>query len=273
MRDTFLRCTPAEAAEQIQNAQTVAFSGFTPAGTPKAVPKAIAAKASELKLRGQPFRIGVVTGASTGKSLDGLLAKADAVLFRTPYQSDPDLRKSINDGRTKFFDMHLSTLPQAVRYGFLGPVHWAVIEACQVNDAGEITLTSSVGAAPTFCRMAAKIIIELNRSYPAALHGFHDIYEPQNPPDRQPIPICRAADRIGSNVIKVDPKKIFCVVETDTPDEAGSFGPASGNDPTHRPQCGGVPRRRTPSRIDSEKFSSDSIRRRRDGQRGVEGHG
>ena len=43
-----------------------------------------------------------MTGASTGKSLDGALAKADAVLFRTPYQNDPDLRKSINEGRTRF---------------------------------------------------------------------------------------------------------------------------------------------------------------------------
>ena len=103
------------------------------------------------------------------------------MLFRTPYQNDPDLRKSINEGRTNFFDMHLSMLPQAVRYGFLGPVHWAVIEACDVTASGEITLTSSVGAAPTFCRVADKIIIELNRFHPAALRGFHDIYEPRRP--------------------------------------------------------------------------------------------
>ena len=109
-----------EAAEQIKNAQTVAFSGFTPAGAPKDVPKALAARAAALHARGLPFRIGVITGASTGKSLDGALARADAMLFRTPYQNDPDLRKSINEGRTCFFDMHLSTLPQSVRYGFLG---------------------------------------------------------------------------------------------------------------------------------------------------------
>jgi acetyl-CoA hydrolase len=116
-------------------------------------------------------------------------------------------------------------LPQAVRYGFLGPVHWAVVEACDVNDAGEITLTSSVGAAPTFCRMADKIIVELNRFHPRALHGFHDIYEPANPPDRQPIPLLHPTDRIGSPTIKVDPKKIVGIVETNDPDEAGTFGP------------------------------------------------
>ena len=58
--------------------------------------------------QGNPFRIGLMTGASTGRSLDGALAKAKAIAFRTPYQSDPDLRKSINAGKTAFFDMHLS---------------------------------------------------------------------------------------------------------------------------------------------------------------------
>ncbi len=228
MKNSYPILKPAEAAEQIQNEDTVAFSGFTPAGTPKAVPKAIAARALALHPLGKHFRIGVVTGASTGKSFDGLLAQADAVLFRTPYQSDPHLRQSINEGRTKFFDMHLSTLPQAVRYGFLGPVHWAVIGACKVSNSGEITLTSSVGAAPTFCQVADKIIIELNRFHPPELHGFHDIYEPQNPPNRQPLLISRPDGRIGASVIKVDTKKIFGIVETDAPDEVGAFSPVCG---------------------------------------------
>ena len=74
-----------------------------------------------LHAAGGELRIGVITGASTGKSLDGSLAQADAMLFRTPYQNDPDLRKSINQGRTKFYDMHLSMLPQAVRLRISGP--------------------------------------------------------------------------------------------------------------------------------------------------------
>jgi len=223
----FAHLKAAEAAEQIQNEQTVAFSGFTPAGAPKDVPKAIAARALALHTAGTPCQIGVVTGASTGKSLDGSLARAEAISFRTPYQNDPDLRKSINEGRTRFFDMHLSTLPQAVRYGFLGKVHWAVIEACDVSESGEITLTSSVGAAPTFCRVADRIIVELNRFHPAALRGLHDIYEPGDPPNRGPIPILHASDRIGATVVKVDPKKIFGIVETSAADEIGSFAETS----------------------------------------------
>ncbi len=219
--------TAAEAAAYVQNGETVAFSGFTPAGAPKEIPKAIAARATAFHDQGQPFRIGVMTGASTGNSLDGSLARADAILFRTPYQNNPDLRKSINEGRTNFFDLHLSMMPQAVRYGFLGPVHCAVIEASAVTPAGEITLTSSVGAAPTYCRVADKILIELNHFHPVALHGFHDIYEPEDPPYRKPLPLCRPNERIGTATIKVDPAKIAAVVETNVPDECGSFGQIS----------------------------------------------
>jgi acetyl-CoA hydrolase len=227
MSRSFATLTAAEAAALVKNGQTVAFSGFTPAGAPKEVPKAIAARAAALHQAGQPFRIGVMTGASTGKSLDGELARANAVSFRTPYQNDPDLRKSINEGRTSFFDMHLSMLPQAVRYGFLGPVHWVVVEACEVTPSGEIYLTSSVGSAPTFCRVAEKIIIELNRFHPTSLRGFHDIFEPEDPPNRKPNPIIHASDRIGATMIKVDPAKIVGIVETNVPDETGGFSPIS----------------------------------------------
>jgi len=223
MPTTYPILTPEEAAAFVHDGETVGFSGFTPAGAPKVIPKAIAAHAKEEHAAGRAFKIGVVTGASTGTSLDGSLAEADAVAFRTPYQSDPVLRKRINAGEARFFDMHLSALPQNVRYGFLGPIHVAVVEAADVTAGGEITLTSSVGAAPTFCQMADKILIELNRHHPPELRGFHDIYQPANPPHRREIPIYTASDRIGSPTIQVDPKKIVGIVENDAPDEVSAF--------------------------------------------------
>lgn len=220
---SFAKLTADEAAQLINNGETLAVSGFTPAGSPKAVPVALAARAEAEHAAGRPFKVNVISGASTGRSTDGALAKAKAVGFRTPYQSDGEMRKSINAGETQFFDMHLSKLPQDVRYGFLGPVKLAVIEACDVTDNGEIVLTSSVGAAPTFCQVAEKIVIELNRYHPSFIRGVHDIYEPANPPHRQPIPLLKPADRIGAPVVKVDPKKIAGIVETNAPDETGSF--------------------------------------------------
>jgi acyl-CoA hydrolase len=61
--------------------------------------------------------------------------------------------------------MHLSKLPQAVRYGFLGPVHWAIVEACDVTpNRRNRTLTGGVGAAlPTFCGQADRVLIELEQ--------------------------------------------------------------------------------------------------------------
>jgi len=115
----------------IDNDDVIGFGGFTPAGSPKAVSRELAARAIREHEAGRPFSIGVITGASTGPSLDGVLAASDAIKFRTPYQSDPELRKRINTGRTQFFDMHLSQLPEAVRYGFLGDIDWAVVEVCE----------------------------------------------------------------------------------------------------------------------------------------------
>ena len=105
------------------------------------------------------------------------LAEAEAISFRTPYQSNPLLRKQINTGVTRFVDMHLSLLPQSVRYGFLGPVHWAVVEACDVTAGGGIVLTTSVGASNTFLHCAEKVIIELNSFHPPTLLGLHDLFE------------------------------------------------------------------------------------------------
>lgn len=221
------RLTAEEAADMIHHGAQVGFSGFTAAGAAKAIPVAIAAKAEKEHAKGNQFQIRVLTGASTGRSLDGALAKADAVSFRAPYQSDPTMRKSINQGKTEFFDMHLSVVPQNVRYGFFGKIDFAVVEACDVRENGTIVLSSSVGASPTYLRTAEKVLIELNRFHPQSLYGFHDIFEPEDPPYRKPIGICAPSDRIGSPVVKIDPRKIVGIVETDLADETEAFDPAT----------------------------------------------
>jgi acetyl-CoA hydrolase len=226
MSASFPILTPAEAAALINHDATIGFSGFTPAGAAKVIPKAIAARARAEHAAGRPFKIGVVTGASTGDSLDGELARADAIAWRTPYQSNQALRESINAGKTRFFDMHLSQLPQFVRGGVLGAFDWAIVEACDVTADGQIVLTTSVGASPTFLRVAKRVLIELNRTQTPRLCGFHDIYEPLDPPHRQPIPIMRPSDRIGTPVVKIDPAKIAGIVESDAPDECGRFHPS-----------------------------------------------
>ncbi len=215
--------TPEQAAALVKHNETVGFGGFTAAGACKVIPLALAARARAEHAAGREFKLGVITGASTGKSLDGALAAAEAIAWRTPYQSDPVLRKSINEGKTRFFDLHLSAVQPTVRSGVLGKVNWAIVEASKVTPDGEITLSTSVGCANTFARVADNVLVELNAWHPAALNGFHDLYEPQDPPHRREIPIYAPTDRVGSKVIKVDPRKIAGVVQTKAPDESGAF--------------------------------------------------
>lgn len=221
----FPTLSPNEAAALIRHNDLVGFSAFTAAAAPKAVARAIAAHARREHAEGRPFQIGVVTGASTGPSLDGELARADAVRFRTPFQSDPDLRAAINAGRVRFVDMHLSGVAQAVRADAFGTLRWAVIEACDLRPDGTIVLTSSVGVSPTLLRRAERVIIELNEHHPDALRGLHDLHEPADPPFRQPIPILRASDRIGQPEIRIDPTRIVGVVRSREPDEVSPFAP------------------------------------------------
>lgn len=218
--------TAEEAASFVHHNDRVGFSGFTPAGAPKIVPKAIAKKAIQEHEAGRPFKIGVFTGASTGDSLDGELARANAILFRTPYQSNADLRKSINSRDSHYFDMHLSVLAQELRYGFFGKVDVAILEVADVTEEGELVLTSGVGISPTIAQLADRIILELNSKHPKYIRGLHDVYQPLDPPLRREIPVYTPQDRIGSTVLKVDPAKIVGIVETCEDDQVGGFSPS-----------------------------------------------
>src|SRR5690606_21993812 len=81
-----------QAAALIQPGMAVGMSGFTGAGYPKAVPKALASRIEAAHGRGEQFAIRILTGASTAPELDGVLARAGGIEFRLPYQSDPELR-------------------------------------------------------------------------------------------------------------------------------------------------------------------------------------
>ncbi len=217
--------TAEEAATYVKHDDNVGFSGFTPAGCPKVIPEAIARRAEQEHKEGRPFKIGMFTGASTGDHLDGALARAEAVKFRTPYQSNKDMRTLLNAHGAEYFDMHLSELAQSLRYGFLGRVDVAIVEAVDVTEDGEIVPAEGVGILPTICRLADKILIELNRFHPKELRGIHDIYEPEDPPMRREIPVYKPSDRIGQPFVKVDPKKIVGVVETTCEPDGSKFAP------------------------------------------------
>ncbi len=219
----FITITPEEAASHIHHNDNVGFSGFTAAGTPKVVSVAIAKRAVAEHEAGRPFAIGVFTGASTNDFVDGELARAKAIKFRTPYQSCKDSRTAINNQEIAYTDMHLSHLAQSLRYGSLGQIDVAIIEASDVTADGKIVLGIGVGIAPTICQLAKKIIIELNSQNPKTLNGFHDIYQPLDPPCRREIPLYAPNDRIGTTYVQVDPAKIVGIVETNVADQSKAF--------------------------------------------------
>ena len=202
-----------EAAAIIKPGMTIGTSGFTPAGYPKAVPLALAER-----MKKDPFKINLWTGASVGQELDGALAAVKGIQQRLPYQTNDALRKQINSGEVDYIDMHLSEVGQLTRYGFLGKLDIAIIEACAITEEGHIVPTTSCGNSASFVRTADIVIVEINTSQPIELEGMHDIYTIQNPPNREPIPLRHADDRIGTPYIPCDPDKIKFIVACDIPD-------------------------------------------------------
>jgi acetyl-CoA hydrolase len=165
-----------------------------------------------------------MTGASTGV-LDDVLADADAISWRAPYQSSAKLRAQINSGAVEFVDMHLSHVPQALLFGFFGDVDLAVAEATEVTPDGRVFLTTSVGLTPTLLHAARKIIIELNHRHSPRLREMTDIALLPPPPHRLPIPILDPLAKIGVPYVQVEPSKIVGIVEHSAPDGVNPFAP------------------------------------------------
>lgn len=216
--------TADEAAALIPDGALVAFSGFTPAGAAKAVPRALAKRARVLHEKGTPFRVRVLTGASTGKSLDDALAEAEAIGWRAPYQASRALREQINGEQVEFADFHLSHVPRMVTSGVLGPIDVAVVEATDVSNDGRVFLTTSIGASPTYLRAAERVIVEVNRHHSPRLAEMADIAFVQAPPHQSAIAIDHPLSRIGFPHAPVDPKTVVGIVYTDEPDEEQAFG-------------------------------------------------
>lgn len=208
-----------DAAQFIDLGSAVGMSGFTGSGYPKAVPMALASRIEAAHRAGDPFRVRVWTGASTGPELDGALAKSNGIDLRLPYNSDPVARDRINRGEMEYLDMHLSQVAPMAWQGFLGPLDTALIEVTAIRRDGTLIPSSSVGNNKTWLDRARQVILEVNRWQNPALEGMHDIYYGTAlPPRRVPIPLARPDDRIGEIGFRYDPAKIVAIVETNAPD-------------------------------------------------------
>ena len=217
-----------QAARLIDDGMTVAVSGFTPSGNPKAVPLALAEQVRSGERR---VRLTLLSGASTGPELDSAWAELDMIARRLPYMTSGPLRQAVNGGSAEgvaYLDQHLGMTAQNARYGFYGPIDVAMVEAAAITEEGNIIPTTAVGCAQTYVALAKKVIVEVNTAQPEALEGFHDIYMPADPPHRQPIPLTRLDQRIGRPFITCGADKIAAVVYSDLQVKPRPLAPADG---------------------------------------------
>jgi succinyl-CoA:acetate CoA-transferase len=217
------KCSAAAAAELINDGDVLGVSGFTLAGYPKAVPLAIAERAEKIHAEGKPFQVTLFAGASTGDSCDGALARAKAMKFRMPYQSNPSLRKGINDGSIKYIDAHLGKMGYLVRTGAVPAPTVAIIEVSAILPDGRVCLSTSGGNSVCYLDMAPKIILELNTRLGDSCMGMHDNALPELPPHAKPLPVYSAGDRVGDTFVKIDTNKVVAIVENDGFDEVTPF--------------------------------------------------
>ncbi|THF47875.1 succinate CoA transferase [Flavobacterium supellecticarium] len=202
-----------QAAAFFKDKMVVGSSGFTKAGDSKAVLPAFALRAEH-----EDIGITLITGASLGHTTDADLARTNALYKRMPFQVDPVMRGKINNGEILFIDQHLSETAELLENKHLAQLDFAIIEATYIDTNGHIIPTTSVGNSATFAHLANKIIIEINTSIPFEFKGIHDIFIPTHYPNRDVINITASDDRIGSDVIRIDPDKVVGIVFTEIPD-------------------------------------------------------
>ncbi len=205
----------AQAARLIHSGMALAMSGFTLTGYPKMIPEALAES-------GHARELSLVTGASVGDDMDGLMARAGLISRRYSYQSNKDLRNQINEGTVGYADFHLSLVPSFVNWRNGRPIDVAVVECAAITEEGLIP-TTSVGATDAFVRMADRVIVEVNEAVPLDILGIHDIFEIGVPPAARIIPIEHAADRIGVPYIPCAPEKIAAVVRSNRRDQPANL--------------------------------------------------
>lgn len=213
---------PEECIELFKHGQYLGWSGFTGVGAPKVIPLTLVDHVEKNDLQGK-FAFNLFVGASAGPE-ESRWAEHDMILRRSPHQVGKPIAKAINDGRTLFFDKHLSMFPQDLTYGYYTKnkendlLDYTIIEATAIKEDGSIVPGPAVGGSPEMLSVSDKVIIEVNTATPS-FEGMHDIDMPVNPPFRQPYPHTTVDYKVGLDSIPIDPSKVVAIVESTTRDK------------------------------------------------------
>jgi acetyl-CoA hydrolase len=216
-----------ETFQYLKDGMNLGWSGFTPAGYPKAIPIAFADYVEKNNLQGK-MRFNLFIGASVGAETEDRWASLNMIDRRWPYQTGKNIAAGINEGRIRMGDKHLSMFAQDLGYGFYtkdsptGRLDLAIIEVAAVTEEGGLILGASCGAVPEILMMADRIILEVNTAMPS-LEGIHDIVINKNPPNREVLNITKAGSRIGTPYVPCDLSKVIAIVESKHPDKGRAF--------------------------------------------------
>ncbi len=216
------RLDAATAAARIDADATVLTSGFGSVGYPKRVPLALADSDRALSLT-------VVSSGNVGDEIDVELVESGAIDRRYTYQSSAVARAATNGREIAFSDRNASSLGDEVQYGGMVDPDVAIVEAIAVGEDWFIPSTS-IGQVPAFVEAADELLVEVNDRQPLELQTLHDVYRPEAPPNRSPIPLTDPGDRIGTSYVTFDPEKLVGVVETDRADSTYSFREPTDDD-------------------------------------------
>ena len=217
--------TAEDCVKFFESGMDLGWSGFTPAGYPKMVPIALADHVEKNNLQGK-LKFNLFIGASVGAETEDRWATLDMIDRRWPYQTGKNIAKGINTGKIRMGDKHLSLFAQDLGYGFYTPkIDIAIIEVSAITEDGGLVPTSSCGVIGEILMIADKIIIEVNTGQPS-FEGLHDCLTPLTPPNREPMLINKADDRIGTTSFPCDSDKIIAVVESNLRDKGRAFAGA-----------------------------------------------
>jgi 4-hydroxybutyrate CoA-transferase len=196
-------CDPADAVRIIQSGNRVYYGGN--AAIPQALVRALAERRSELS------DVELCHVLLLGK--DPLSEPSMAGHFRhNSLFVGPADRAAVNDGRADYMPVFLHQIPRLFLEGVM-PLDVAMVETSPPDEHGFLSLGVETLASKAACRMAKKVVVQVNHRMPRVLgdcflhvNRVHKIAEVDHPlPTLESKPPTDVERRIAANVVQLIP--------------------------------------------------------------------